>query len=211
MNPALQGFLLGGGLIVAIGAQNAFVLRQGLARRFVAMVCLVCALSDAALIAVGVAGVGTLVAASAGLLRAATIGGAVFLAGYGLLAVRRAFAGAALDTGPAERPASRIAALSACLAFTFLNPHVYLDTVVLVGSVSGTHAGPARLAFAGGAVAASFVWFFALGYGARALAPLFVRPAAWRVLDLAIAAVMFALAWGLARAAADQVIGRLAV
>ncbi len=199
MIAAIEGFFLGGGLIVAIGAQNAFVLRQGLARRFVLMICLVCALSDATLIALGAAGIGTPVAGSPALLAAATIGGALFLAVYGVAAVRRAWSAGALQVAGSKRPADRVGALATCLAFTFFNPHVYLDTLVLIGGVSGTYADRDRIAFAGGAMAASFAWFFALGYGARALAPLFARPSAWRLLDLAIGAVMFVLAWGLVR------------
>ncbi len=210
MSAAISGFLLGGGLIIAIGAQNAFVLRQGLARQFVFSICLFCALADSILIALGVAGVGTIIATSPSLLAVATIGGAIFLVIYGLLAFRRAWAPQALDPTAADGGksaaggaiTSRRAALAVCLAFTILNPHVYLDTVVLIGSVSGTYAGWQRIAFATGAVTASFVWFFALGYGARLLAPIFARPLSWRVLDAGIGIVMFALAIGLIQSAA---------
>ena len=194
----LSGFLLGGSLIVAIGAQNAFILRQGLLRSHVFVLCLVCALSDAVLIAAGVAGLGTLVAASPRLLAVVTVGGALFLFAYALFALRRALRPQAL-TAALSGQGSLKAALAACLAFTFLNPHVYLDTVLLVGSISATHEGAARTAFGAGAATASFVWFFGLGYGARLLQPLFARPSAWRVLDLLIAAVMAAIAISLLR------------
>ncbi|MDD9910941.1 MAG: LysE/ArgO family amino acid transporter [Ahrensia sp.] len=187
--PALEGFALGGGLIVAIGAQNAFILRQGLLRAHVFQLCLVAGLSDAALIALGVFGFGTLVRSSETLLLAITIGGAVFLAAYAVLAARRAMTPSTLEAAKGNSDsASR--ALAILLSFTFLNPHVYLDTVVLVGGISGQYVGSARIAFAVGAMSASFAWFFALGYGARLLAPLFAKPMAWRVLDGLIAIVM---------------------
>lgn len=190
MVPAFfSGFLLGGSLIVAIGAQNAFILRQGLLRRHVFVLCLVCALSDALLIAAGVAGLGTLIAASPRLLGVVSVGGALFLFAYAAFALRRALRPQALVAARTGEGSLR-AALAACLAFTFLNPHVYLDTVLLVGSISATHEGGARIAFGAGAASASFVWFFGLGYGARLLEPLFARPAAWRILDVLIAVVM---------------------
>jgi L-lysine exporter family protein LysE/ArgO len=197
LTAAINGFLLGASLIIAIGAQNAFVLRQGLARAHVFLICLTCALSDAVLIALGVAGLGTLVANSPQMIAAATIGGAVFLFVYGLLAFRRAFYTGGLQAA-ADKPAGLAAAMAACLAFTFLNPHVYLDTVVLVGALSAGYAATARLAFGAGAVLASFVWFFGLGYGARRLAPVFATRRAWQVLDIAIGAIMWGLAAGLA-------------
>jgi L-lysine exporter family protein LysE/ArgO len=191
--PFLSGFFLGGSLIVAIGAQNAFILRQGLLDRHVFILCLICSLSDAILIAAGVAGLGTLIAQSPGLVRAVTIGGAAFLLAYSALAFRRAWRPDALKAAKSGE-AELGAAIAACLAFTFLNPHVYLDTVLLVGSVSSTYAGSERLAFGIGAVIASFVWFYGLGYGARLLQPLFARPSAWRVLDCLIGLVMAAIA-----------------
>lgn len=190
---AVSGFLLGAGLIIAIGAQNAFVLRQGLRRRHVFAVCLVCALSDALLIAVGVGGPGTLIARSPDVVDAVTLGGAAFLSGYAVLALRRAWRPAALSPA-GDDGGGRAAAVAAALAFTFLNPHVYIDTVLLIGGLSARHAGTARIAYGAGAALASFVWFFGLGYGARLLAPFFARPSAWRLLDLGIAAVMATLA-----------------
>ncbi len=189
------GFSLGLGLIVAIGAQNAFVLRQGLMRAHVLAVCLACALSDAVLIAAGVAGAGALVAAVPALTLAARWGGAAFLAAYGALSLMRAWRGGErLEAG--RGAGSLRGALGTCLALTWLNPHVYLDTVVLLGAISSGF--DARTAFAAGAVSASFAFFFALGYGAALLRPLFARPGAWRALDVAIAAMMWTIAARLA-------------
>lgn len=186
-----SGFALGASLIIAIGAQNALVLRLGLLRAHVFTVCLICALSDAALIVLGIAGMGAAVNANPGLLKLVAGAGAAFLFVYALLSLRRAFTDQALHAarGNGGAPSLR-AAIAQCLAFTFLNPHVYLDTVVLVGGFSATYEGNARLAFGIGAVMASFAWFFSLGYGARLLAPLFAKPIAWRVLDTAIAVIM---------------------
>ncbi len=187
----VAGFSLGLGLIVAIGAQNAFVLRQGLTGAHVFAVCLVCATSDAVLIAAGVAGAGALLTAAPQIAVAARWGGAAFLAAYGAFGLFRALRGGErLEAG--QGAGTLGGALAACLAFTWLNPHVYLDTVFLLGSVSAGFA--ARGAFAAGAIAASFVFFFALGYGARLLRPVFARPGAWRALDLAIAAIMWTIA-----------------
>jgi L-lysine exporter family protein LysE/ArgO len=190
--PAIAGLLLGGSLIIAIGAQNAFILRQGLLRQHVFILCLICALSDALLIGLGVAGLGAIISGSAILIALVTLGGAAFLAVYAVMALRRAISPSALEAARTA-PGSLKAAVLMCLAFTFLNPHVYLDTVLLVGGLSGRYEGTARLAFALGAMSASFIWFFGLGYGARVLQPLFARPSAWRVLDGLIAAVMAAL------------------
>ncbi|MEM9012045.1 MAG: LysE/ArgO family amino acid transporter [Pseudomonadota bacterium] len=189
---ALQGFALGASLIIAIGAQNAFILRQGLLRAHVLVLCLICALSDALLIAAGVAGAGVLIAGRPVLLEIVTWGGAAFLLTYAALALRRALRPEALRAG--EAVAALWPAVLTALALTWLNPHVYLDTVILLGALSAEFEGPARLAYGAGAVLSSFVWFFALGYGARLLAPVFARPAAWRILDLGIAAVMTAIA-----------------
>ncbi|MEM1318459.1 MAG: LysE/ArgO family amino acid transporter [Pseudomonadota bacterium] len=194
--PAAKGFALGGGLIIAIGAQNAFLLRQGLLRSHVFILCLIAATSDALLIIAGVAGVGTLVQANPLLLKIVTLGGAIFLAVYAIQAALRAWKPDALAVN-GQGPASLGKAVSTLLAFTFLNPHVYLDTVVLVGGISAQYQGDARIAFAAGAVAASFVWFFSLGYGARLLTPLFAKPRAWQVLDAIIAIIMALLALSL--------------
>lgn len=194
--PFLSGFFLGLSLIVAIGAQNAFILRQGLLRRHLFVLCLICALSDAVLIAAGVAGLGTLVSSSPTLITVVTVGGAAFLFSYAFIAFRRAWKPQALHAAR-EGAGDLKTAVAACLAFTFLNPHVYLDTVVLVGSLSAQFAGSERLAYGVGAMVASFVWFFGLGYGARLLQPVFARPSAWRVLDILIGLVMSAIGLGL--------------
>ena len=195
----LRGLGMSAALIVAIGAQNAFVLRAGLRREHVLAVVLVCAFSDALLITLGVLGVGTLVQGSPVLLVVARYGGAAFLIGYGALAARRAWRGSSLTPADAA-PSSLREALGTCLALTYLNPHCWLDTVVVLGAVAGQLPAPQRTAFGLGATAASFVWFFALGYGARLLRGVFARPAAWRWLDGAIALVMWSIAASLLRA-----------
>ena len=189
----LKGFATSAALIIAIGAQNAFVLRCGLKRQHVLAVVLVCALSDALLITLGVAGLGTLVQGSPRLLLIARYGGALFLIVYGALAARRALRSeslAALD----EAPMSLRAAIAACLAFTYLNPHCWLDTVVLLGAIASPLPVEQRTWFGIGATSASFAWFFALGFGARLLRGVFERPLAWKILDATIALVM----WGIA-------------
>ena len=183
------GFFLGASLIIAIGAQNAFILRQGLLRQHVFILCLICAVSDALLIAAGVAGLGAIIERSPTLLTIIRIGGAAFLFWYASVALRRALSPEAMDLS-GEGEGSLKKALATCLAFTFLNPHVYLDTVLLVGSLSAPFEGNARLAYGIGAMSASFAWFFSLGYGARLLAPVFRKRRAWQVLDFFIAAVM---------------------
>ncbi|MGC5306408.1 LysE/ArgO family amino acid transporter [Micromonospora zamorensis] len=191
LTSAVAGFSISIALIVAIGAQNAFVLRQGLRREHVVPVVLTCAGSDALLIMAGVAGVGTLVTGRPGLLAAIRWGGAAFLLCYAALAARRAVRPGALL--PTERPPATLGAtLLACAAFTYLNPHVYLDTVLLLGGVAQQH--PHRWVFGAGAAVASGVWFTALGVGAQRLAPLLARAGAWRVLDAVIAVVMAGLA-----------------
>jgi len=189
----IPGFLLGASLILAIGAQNAFVLRQGLRKEHVFWVCLICALSDAALIAMGVAGFGALVTAVPWLAPVMRFGGAAFLLAYGLRSLWSAWRKSGALSPSDDVRKSLGATAAACLAFTWLNPHVYLDTVVLLGSVSTQYAG-ARAVFALGAITSSFLFFFSLGYGARLLRPLFANPIAWRVLDALIGISMLALA-----------------
>jgi L-lysine exporter family protein LysE/ArgO len=188
-----KGFATSAALIIAIGAQNAFVLRQGIKHEHVLAVVLVCAVSDALLITLGVAGLGALVQGSPTLLALARFGGAAFLIVYGALAARRAFSSATLAAASGA-PMSLRAAVTTCLAFTYLNPHCWLDTVVLLGSISSQQPEGSRAAFGVGATLASFVWFFGLGFGARVLRGLFERPAAWKLLDAGIALVM----WGIA-------------
>jgi len=189
----VPGFFLGLSLIVAIGAQNAYVLRQGLRDEHVLAVCLTCALSDAVLIQVGVGGFAEAGSRLPWLGPVMSHAGAAFLVVYGIGRFRAGLrAGAGLS--PAEAaPMGLGATLLTCLALTWLNPHVYLDTVVLLGSVS-TRFEEGRGAFALGAMTASFVFFFALGYGARLLRPVFARPGAWRVMEFSMAFVMWAIA-----------------
>ncbi|MBR28934.1 MAG: amino acid transporter [Rhodobacteraceae bacterium] len=198
VGPGLTGFATGFSLILAIGAQNVFVLRQGLARRHVFWVCLVCAVSDALLISAGVAGFGAVAQRVPWLETAMTWGGAAFLAVYGGMRLRAAWKGEdGIDAAAGGPDPGLRAALLACLAFTWLNPHVYLDTLALVGAVGAGFEGASRLAYGIGAATASFVFFFGLGYGARLLAPLLARPRAWRVFDLAVGLLMWARAAGL--------------
>ncbi|KTT27493.1 LysE family transporter [Pseudacidovorax intermedius] len=193
-----QGLLLSLGLIVAIGAQNAFVLRQGLLGAHVGPVVAFCAAMDALLVAAGVAGLGGLLGDRPALSRALAGVGAVFLAVYGWRALRRSRSPDALRAGGAASSASRGAVLLQAAAFTLLNPHVYLDTVLLLGSVGARHPPGARLAFVAGAAAASAGWFVLLGFGARRLAPWFARPSAWQWLDRLIGAIMLVLSFALA-------------
>ena len=190
---AATGLLTGLSLIVAIGAQNAFVLRQGIRREHVLAVVAVCSVSDAVLITAGVAGLGALVSGSAAALQVVRFAGAAFLLVLAFAAVRRARRPEHLDPA-ADSPARLGAVVLTTLGLTFLNPHVYLDTVVLLGSLAGHHGADGRWSFAAGAVLGSVAWFVALGYGARRLAPVFARPRAWQVLDLVVAAVMVAIA-----------------
>lgn len=189
----LAGCFLGLSLIIAIGAQNAFILRQGLLQRHVFILCLICALSDAALIIAGVLGFGTLVKQAEWLLATVTVGGALFLFAYGLMAFRRAFQPNAMQTEAGASGSLKNSVLTV-LALTFLNPHVYLDTVILLGGLSVQYEGMERVAYGTGAALGSFIWFFSLGYGARLLVPLFAKPAAWRILDIVIGSVMWMIA-----------------
>ncbi|WP_424975460.1 LysE/ArgO family amino acid transporter [Dinoroseobacter sp. S124A] len=187
------GFLIGTQFILAIGAQNAFVLRQGLRREHVFAICLTCALSDALLIALGVSSFEVMAERFPGVAPAFVIAGSAFLIWYGIKHFRDALRGGA-TLSPAEGTAGGLrAALITCLALTWLNPHVYLDTVILLGALSTRFPG-AEAAFGIGAACASALFFFALGYGARLLTPVFARPRSWQILDLVIALTM----WGLA-------------
>lgn len=187
---AVAGLLTGLTLIIAIGAQNAFVLRQGIRREHLAPVVLICIAADTLLIALGTAGVGALVSDHPGAVRVVTWLGAAYLVGYGLVALRRAASPTGLD---AAAPAGRGSVIATTLAITFLNPHVYLDTVLMLGSIANGH-GEQRWAFAAGAAIGSTVWFTALGLGARALAAPLGRPGTWRVLDGIIGVTMTGLA-----------------
>ncbi len=190
-----SGFLLGLSLIIAIGSQNAFVLKQGLRREHVFMVCLFCAVSDALLISAGVAGFGAVTARFPQVVTIAKFAGVIFLLGYGLQSLYASVRlSHALDTEGAVVTSLKKAILL-CIGFTWLNPHVYLDTLVLVGMVST--GADNKLLFGLGAVSASFCFFFALGYGARLLKPLFIKPKAWNILDGLVGILMLYLAWHL--------------
>jgi len=210
MLTVLAGLGLGLSLIVAIGAQNVFVLRQGIRREHVLAVVIICALSDAALIAAGVAGLGFVLSAAPWLVVVARWAGALFLLTYGILAARRAWHGgeeldvdgtdtastgaSATDGSTATLTRTRLApVILTTLALTWLNPHVYLDTVLMLGSIAATH-GDQRWLFASGAMAASILWFTALGFGARYLGRWLRTPRSWRILDAVIAVVMIAIA-----------------
>jgi L-lysine exporter family protein LysE/ArgO len=193
----LPGFLTGLSLIVAIGAQNAFVLRQGLARAHVGVVVTICALSDLVLILAGVAGIGRLVEQAPWALEAVRWLGVAFLLWYGVSALRRARRPESLGPG-GERVGSRRRAAAGAVALTWLNPHVYLDTVLLLGSLANQHGSTDRWWFAAGACAASVAWFSALGFGARRLSGLLSTPRAWQVLEVLIGLTMLAIAAGLA-------------
>lgn len=193
---ALEGFGLGAGLIIAIGAQNAYVLRQGLRRQHVFAVASVCFFIDCALIALGAGGFASLLRAVPSLPSLAAWGGALFLAAYSLRAFAAAARPQALEAAGAAAGTRRAAVLTA-LALSLLNPHVYLDTVVLLGGVAARYPAGERLAFALGAMVASCLWFYGLGYGARRLAPLFASARAWRLLDAFVGCVMAALALSL--------------
>jgi L-lysine exporter family protein LysE/ArgO len=188
----VAGLGTGLSLIIAIGAQNAYVLRQGLRREHVPAIVTVCALSDLVLIAVGVAGLGALVSVRPGVLTVIAWVGAAFLVAYGLFAARRALRPGALAAGDGAAGSSMRDSVLTCLGLTWLNPHVYLDTVLLLGSVAAGY-GAHRWDFAVGAGAASVLWFSGLGFGARFARPVFARPIAWRVLDSAIAVTMILL------------------
>ena len=193
MLPFIQGVGIGGGLIIAIGAQNAFVLSQGVRRNFPLQTALVCSLCDAVLMLIGVSGAGALVAGNPLLSQLTTWFGVLFLFCYGARAFLSARKGGHLEAASSVIP-SRRKLLLATLALTFLNPHVYLDTIVLIGSLSSQLQQTDRYLFAAGAISASCVWFFSLSLGAGYLAPLFRKPVAWRTLDLLVGLTM----WGIA-------------
>ncbi len=190
----LSGLGTGAGLIIAIGAQNAFVLRQGLLRQHVLPVVLVCIGGDILCICAGVAGMGALIRTNEWLLEFFRWGGALFLTVYGISAARRAASGNGSMEISEVGAGSFMKAITSCLAFTFLNPHVYLDTVVLLGSIAAQYGEDLKWTFASGALTASVLWFTGLGFGARLLLPIFQNRKAWRILDTLIALVMWAIA-----------------
>lgn len=196
MDSFIAGFSLGLSLIIAIGSQNAFVLRQGLKREFVFVVCLICALSDAMLVTLGVSGFALIINNSPWIEPAARYGGALFLLIYGAKSFWSAYALNEQLLPSDNKNNSLYGVVATCLAFTWLNPHVYLDTVVLLGSISTQYVGH-KVEFASGAVLASFVFFFSLGYGASVLTPIFEKPIAWKVLDFLIGCIMWGIAFSL--------------
>ena len=198
MTGFIAGLSLGFSLIIAIGSQNAFVLKQGLKREHVLVICLLCAASDALLITLGVSGFSAIIAKVPEVETFARYGGAIFLATYGARSFWSAFKANESLTPAGNGNTSLAVAMTTCLAFTWLNPHVYLDTVVLLGAVSAQFPGQ-KLSFTLGAVLASFVFFFSLGYGARLLTPIFKRALAWKVLDFVIGVIMWSIAISLVR------------
>ncbi|GAB3748959.1 L-lysine exporter [Yimella radicis] len=185
------GALTGLGLIVAIGAQNAYVLRQGIHRQHVAIVVAICALSDALLIILGVAGVGALIADHPTALNIMKWLGAAYLVWFAITSFRSALKPQALEL---SGPVKRSGVIATTLALTYLNPHVYLDTVLMLGNIANQHGADGRWWFAAGAVTGSIVWFSALGFGARAVAPWMSKPSVWRVLDVTIGCMMLLIA-----------------
>ena len=197
MNTFFTGLLLGGSLIVAIGAQNAYVLKQGLLKSHVFLICLICALSDAILIALGTSGVGTIIKNYPDWIKAITWFGAAYLFMFGLMSFRSALNGESLSVASEGTSQNKKSVISTVLALTFLNPHVYLDTVLLIGSIASPYTDTGRFYFTLGAISASFIWFFSLGYGARFLLPIFKKPSAWKVLNIIIGLVMWLIAYQL--------------
>jgi L-lysine exporter family protein LysE/ArgO len=192
MTAIVPGFLTGLSLIMAIGAQNAFVIRQGLTRKYVFLVVFICALSDAFLILLGVAGLGALISSLPWLLEIVRWFGVLYLTWFGIKSLRSAFNTQSLDASGVQSGSAKTVVLSV-LGFTFLNPHVYLDTVILLGSI-GNQFGPDNWWFALGGMVASIVWFSCIGFGAKAASRFMAKPVFWKVLDLVIAAVMFGIA-----------------
>lgn len=186
----MAGLLTGAGLIIAIGAQNVFVLRQGIRREHVMSVVAICTVSDVVLILAGVAGLGAVVAAYPQVVDIATVAGGAYLLVLAALAARRVMRPGAMEVAGGTAAAGRWAAVGTAIALTWLNPHVYLDTVITLGAVANSHGSQSKWVFAAGACLASLLWFAALGFGSSRLAPLFARPRAWQLLDVVVAVVM---------------------
>ncbi len=193
LDSALEGFALSIGLILALGPQNVFVMRQGLMRSHVFAVCLACSVFDALLITAGVLGVGSILAGIEGAEFMIAIGASIFLISYGLLRIKSAMSPIGMST-EGEGESDLAPTIAAAAAFTFLNPHVYVDTLLLIGGTSSRYLGDERVAFGIGAATASFVFFFSLGYGARSLSEVLNKPKAWKYIDLSIACIMFVIA-----------------
>jgi len=196
MNTFFTGLLLGGSLIIAIGSQNAYVLKQGLLRSHVFIICLICALSDAILITIGTTGIGKIIENHPDWLTVITWFGAIYLFIFGIMSFRAALSNQTLQTEKETSQNTKVI-ISTILALTFLNPHVYLDTVLLIGSIASPYANEERLYFTLGAISASFIWFFSLGYGARLLSPLFNKAISWTVLNGLIGIIMWWIAYNL--------------
>lgn len=198
MDIILKGFLVVASLIMAIGAQNAFVLKQGILKNHILAVIIVCFLCDVVLISLGVLGLGSLITQSPEVNFTLSVLGALFLFVYGCRAVRSAISGNnQLNLSENAAPQSLLKTVLLTLMITLLNPHVYIDTVVVIGSIGGTLGFEDKLLFLVGALFASLIWFFAIGYGAALFAPLFKKPITWRILDSIIALIMFAIAFSL--------------
>jgi len=191
--PFLQGCGTGGSLIMAIGTQNAFVLKQGLLRNHVFMTALACSLGDVILITLGVGGFGEIIVQNDLLMLFARYGGGIFLFWFGAKSFYNAFQNNTIQLDKARPTQTLRNTLVTIFVVTFLNPHAYVDAVVLLGSISAQFPGEERFFFGLGAIVASFVWFFSLAYGARLLAPLFTRPLAWKILDILIGCIV----WGI--------------
>jgi L-lysine exporter family protein LysE/ArgO len=196
MLPFFQGFGIGAGLIIAIGAQNSFVLTQGVRKQHIYLIPLICSICDIILIIAGAAGIGSIVASYPKVSYYAGIAGAFFLFWYGLKSLMSVFDNAVLDTSKNQH-ISRRAIIFTTLAITFLNPHVYLDTILMLGTISGQFEGLKRFIFAIGACSASTIWFFSLSLGGSLLEPLFRKPLSWKILDLSICVVMWSIAWSI--------------
>ncbi len=189
----VSGFLISISLILALGPQNVFVMRQGLLRSHVFAACLVCSISDALLIGAGVLGVGLFISEMEELAIWLSIGASIFLIFYGCLRIKSALNPKGLEVGDNESQ-DLWPTILAGLAFTYLNPHVYVDTLFLIGGASSSYVGDEKLMFGVGAATASFVFFFSLGYGAKRLSPILNNPESWKIIDLFIAGVMFTVA-----------------
>lgn len=193
INAYSQGLVLGLGLIIAIGAQNAFVLTQGVRKKYNLIIPFICSLSDAVLISIGVLGTGNLLASNRILEIAASAGGALFLTWYGYRSFRSFLNPGKMDQS-GEGPQNLKAAVLFTLAVTLLNPHVYIDTILLIGGISSSYYGKLKYGFGAGAISASIIWFFSLSLGGRILSPLFSKPFAWKILDLFVTAIMWVMA-----------------
>jgi L-lysine exporter family protein LysE/ArgO len=197
MSAFIQGFFISMGLIVAIGAQNIYVLKRGLLKESVFLVAFICSLIDTALILAGVKGLGTFLETFPSFLLYITWFGILFLCIYGLLAFKSAFLTYSMNVDTTPQRVSTFKIIMTLLSLSFLNPHVYLDTVLLIGTIGSHYEGQLQNLFASGAASASFVWFFSLAYGSRILIPLFKRPLTWKLLDLLTAFIMFFVAYSL--------------